>query len=46
MNSSYKRHVISDLTELPSVFSEIKYAKERTDIYDLYQIQLPRERDA
>jgi len=46
MFSSDKRRAISDLTEFPSVLSEIRYASELMDIYDLSQIQLPHARDA
>jgi len=41
-----KRRVVSDLTELPSVLSEIRYAGELMDIYDLSQIQLPHAKGA
>jgi hypothetical protein len=41
MSSSDRRRVISDLTELPSVRLEIRYANEQMDIYNLSHIQLP-----
>jgi hypothetical protein len=46
MLSSDKRRAVYDLTELPSVLSEIRYAGELMDIYDLSQIQLPHARGA
>jgi len=43
MFSSDKRCAITDLTELPSILSESRYASELMDIYDLSRFNYPMQ---